>query len=462
LASLLKGRPDTSEIKQADLDRLKALQEQLQRLEAEITSFQSGLATIAEIEARYSTQRARLEAFNAEIPTLLTSIGLEGHAVEFRIEVPTAYQALLDAKRAELSSKVEIWKDGPRPEPTVATSRAEERTLRESLNLSLSRRATFEKFEKDRIDLEEQISSYERELSAIDETLSGELKKQREARVEKFLDYFEILNEEKTVLDELYKPLRDAILEEGGTSPKLEFKSRISFDYENHTANGIAIFDSRKKGRLADAELLQSELKKLVGDIEAVGFERSFVKARLLKFREELLRDLDGNKVEPGALIRRNKTEEDFNNWFYDLQPFRVEYSITFEGRELSLLSPGQKGIVLLVVYLEVDHDDQRPLIIDQPEDNLDNLSVYSNLIRFFRKRKLHRQIILVTHNPNLVVNTDSEQIIIASYNGERNPKIIYKAGAIENSVGIRQDVCAILEGGAEAFRRRELKYSLG
>jgi hypothetical protein len=54
----------------------------------------------------------------------------------------------------------------------------------------------------------------------------------------------------------------------------------------------------------------------------------------------------------------------------------------------LQLLSPGQKGIVLLLVYLEVDQEDNRPFIIDQPEDNLDSLSVYASLIDYFRKRK--------------------------------------------------------------------------
>ena len=126
----------------------------------------------------------------------------------------------------------------------------------------------------------------------------------------------------------------------------------------------------------------------------------------------------------------RAKTEEDFNNWFFNLSRYSVSYSITFENKDLSLLSPGQKGIVLLLLYLEIDQDDQRPLIIDQPEDNLDNLSVYSNLIEFFRKRKSKRQIILITHNPNLVVRTDSEQIVIAAYDGSGNPKISIPAPA--------------------------------
>ncbi len=137
-----------------------------------------------------------------------------------------------------------------------------------------------------------------------------------------------------------------------------------------------------------------------------------------------------------------------------------------YDGKDLQFLSPGEKGIVLLLLYLEADQEDNRPLIIDQPDDNLDNLSVYPSLVEYFRKRKKTRQIIIITHNPNLVVNTDAEQVIVANFDGSRNPKIKYRSGALENTLssggtGIREDVCKILEGGTEAFQRRERKYSL-
>ena len=74
-------------------------------------------------------------------------------------------------------------------------------------------------------------------------------------------------------------------------------------------------------------------------------------------------------------------------------------------------LSPGEKGALLLVFYLLIDTDDT-PLVIDQPEDNLDNQSVFKVLTHFIRFAKTRRQIIIVTHNPNLAVGADAEQII--------------------------------------------------
>src|SRR4051794_3478861 len=104
-----------------------------------------------------------------------------------------------------------------------------------------------------------------------------------------------------------------------------------------------------------------------------------------------------------------------------------------------------------------MDKKDYRPLIIDQPEENLDNESVYGILRRYFRSAKKRRQVILITHNPNLVVNTDSGQVIVARCerrNGNGLPSIVYTSGSLEDSVrrsdgfpGIRQKVCEILEG---------------
>ena len=75
-----------------------------------------------------------------------------------------------------------------------------------------------------------------------------------------------------------------------------------------------------------------------------------------------------------------------------------------------------------------------RPLIIDQPDENLDNVSVHQSPIDYFRSRRKTRQIIIITRNPNLVVNTDADQVFVASFNGARGPKITYRSGALEDT----------------------------
>ncbi len=114
-----------------------------------------------------------------------------------------------------------------------------------------------------------------------------------------------------------------------------------------------------------------------------------------------------------------------------------------------------------------MDRHDRRPLIIDQPEGNLDSASIYSSLVPYLRRAKKDRQIILVTHNPNLVIAADADQVIVASARklaGEPHPVITYKAGSLEDCEGdasIRESACRLLEGGREAFRTREDRYSI-
>ena len=159
--------------------------------------------------------------------------------------------------------------------------------------------------------------------------------------------------------------------------------------------------------------------------------------------------------------LRDRKTPENLGRWLFSLDHLGASYRITYNGVDLSLLSPGTRGIVLLTLYLAIDHHDTSPLIIDQPEENLDPRSIYDDLRPFFREAAQRRQVIMVTHNANLVVNTDSDQVIVA--NSQRHdptllPAVSYHAGGLEDPT-IRTDVCQILEGGIAAFRKRSERY---
>jgi ABC-type transporter Mla maintaining outer membrane lipid asymmetry ATPase subunit MlaF len=100
-------------------------------------------------------------------------------------------------------------------------------------------------------------------------------------------------------------------------------------------------------------------------------------------------------------------------------------------------------------------------LLIDQPEENLDPKSVFEELVVYFRAARLRRQVILVTHNANLVVNTDADQVIVAEATRVSPvglPRLTYRSGGLDNP-GIRRDVCELLEGGERAFLERERRY---
>lgn len=146
-------------------------------------------------------------------------------------------------------------------------------------------------------------------------------------------------------------------------------------------------------------------------------------------------------------------------NLLFSLEYFDARYELRLGGKNLNQLSPGEKGLLLLVFYLHLDKE-KTPLIIDQPEDNLDNDSIFSVLARCIRQAKKSRQVILVTHNPNLAVGADAEQILYVSLDKADDYKFSYESGSIENP-RINDVIIKILEGSKPAFVQRRLKYQI-
>ncbi|HHK5851494.1 TPA: TrlF family ATPase, partial [Serratia marcescens] len=139
-----------------------------------------------------------------------------------------------------------------------------------------------------------------------------------------------------------------------------------------------------------------------------------------------------------------------------------VNAEFTYKGKTVDKLSVGQRGTFYVSLKLATDPFGS-PFVFDQPEDDLDNSFIMKQLVPLFKKIKKYRQVIIVTHNANLVINSDSEQVIVANYDGSI---ISYEVGAIEDGDiklqdGIRHHICSILEGGHVAFSVREKKYGI-
>ena len=156
--------------------------------------------------------------------------------------------------------------------------------------------------------------------------------------------------------------------------------------------------------------------------------------------------------------LRKYHNAEGLYDFLFGLQYLKPQYSLTYDGQEISQLSPGERGLLLLVFYLLVDKDDI-PLVIDQPEENLDNQTIFKVLVKCIKIAKQRRQVIMVTHNPNLAVVCDAEQIIYADCD-KTNRCFTYVSGAIE-SPQIRSLVITILEGTEPAFVNHQRKYRL-
>ena len=117
--------------------------------------------------------------------------------------------------------------------------------------------------------------------------------------------------------------------------------------------------------------------------------------------------------------------------------------------------SAGQKAAAILAFLLS--HGSE-PLVIDQPEDDLDNALIYDLIVKQIHKNKDRRQLIIATHNPNIVVNGDSELVHVLKF---RNGQVqIDQQGGLEES-GVRETICTIMEGGREAFDKRYKRIML-
>ena len=136
--------------------------------------------------------------------------------------------------------------------------------------------------------------------------------------------------------------------------------------------------------------------------------------------------------------------------WFPE-DGLSVEYSRLGDGtdfRPITQASAGQRSAAMLAFLLAHGED---PLVLDQPEDDLDNHLIYDLVVRQIRENKLRRQIIVVTHNPNVVVNGDAEMLHVLDFRGQC---FIRQKGSLQEEA-IREEVCRVMEGGREAFERR-------
>ena len=170
-------------------------------------------------------------------------------------------------------------------------------------------------------------------------------------------------------------------------------------------------------------------------------------------------RDPQRRKVNIKDQLRQHYSPIDVYDFIFGLQYLQPDFELSWLGKPLDKLSPGERGNLLLIFYLLIDTRDV-PLIIDQPEENLDNQTIAGTLVPAIKDAKERRQVIMVTHNPNLAVVCDADQIIHASIDKTAGNKVAYTSGSIENQ-RITQLIVDILEGTKPAFDLRDLKYSI-
>ena len=248
-------------------------------------------------------------------------------------------------------------------------------------------------------------------------------------------------------IDEFHEELKDYPIQFDATFSIKDFGERF-FDYVSQQASGSYYGKEQGASRLKENidSINMSEIQQIV-DFTALINHDLFHDKRDGQYSCRIVEDQ----------LKKGHTKQELYDFIYGMDYIIPFFQLKMNDKPLSSLSPGERGALLLLLYLFIDMDD-KPLIIDQPEENLDNESVFKYLVHFIKVAKQKRHIIMVTHNPNLAVVCDADQIIQMKIDKLNGNAVTFESGAIENPK-INKIIVDILEGTYPAFHNRDCKY---
>ncbi len=341
---------------------------------------------------------------------------------------------------SELQTKIEADMTKLREEIIALKKKLIEQGIKEDVNTLLQ---ASENLQRQISNIGKDLENYNRSITQlvdlheekrkILEQISNSLLALRNAITQAFKDFQNSRDDSTAEEKELFEKIINGI----------EVEGKIEFNFKKFAKRVLDDFlDNRKVAN-------ETDLKKMIAGTNEDGTPREITFENLSVWIQKT--DLGEQKCFSRDGIS-GITYYIFTEWADFLG---VKAIAKLNGKATEILSIGQRGTLLLKVYLATATAKQ-VFIIDQPEDNLDNNFIMNELVPLIRKAKQSRQIIMSTHNANLVVNADAEQIIVARLDQELG----YLSGSIENPE-INKNIRDILEGGEEAFRQRERKYLL-
>ncbi len=453
-ATLNTVRTEEQKARQKKADAVKGAAHVTRILQAIKNHQKSHEQFIAELDGMLAEANSTLKA--SEIVSLKVSIAGV-------MELGTAFKTESDAQDVLLSG------DGDanlprRREAVEAAIKTLKSQLGEKQRLFLVYREQLTQWERAKVDLQgdkdktNSIAWYAAEIGALD-ALPAQREQLKNARLVIVRRLHEQIGKVVAEYRTLYQPVQGFVQ----STAKMEMPLPLDFDVriaeEGFQENFLARVNRQTRGSFAGIDesnlLIRSLLKET--DFMSADAVVSFVERvdDMLHFdrRTESVNHTELSVVDQ---LRKGNRPEELYDFLFGLEYLKPQYSLTYDKQEISQLSPGERGLLLLVFYLLVDKDDI-PLVIDQPEENLDNQTIYKILVRCIKTAKQRRQVIMVTHNPNLAVVCDAEQIICATCD-KATKRFSYISGAIE-SPEIKDRVIEILEGTAPAFVNRKKKY---
>jgi hypothetical protein len=379
-----------------------------------------------------------------------------------------ALQVQIDKEIDELTSALDRDRQGSDARERVdASKRADE--LRKKLAEPQRRYQEYQRmlahWEKQETEIEgstedpRSVKGLEARLAEM-EKLPERASAKREERDQLVAEIFDAKSELLGSYRKLYRPVQEFAAQH----PIAQEVSELSFDAVI-SVDGLedGILDMVHQGRRGSFQGDQEgrdRLRMLIGKHDFSSSDG--VAAFLKEIGEHLAHDVrmeERPAMNVADQLMRGATVEGLYDFLFGLDYLKPRFKLLWRKKPLDQLSPGERGTLLLIFYLLIDREDV-PLVIDQPEENLDNETVAELLVPAIKHAKQRRQIILVTHNPNLAVVCDADQIIHASIEKSDGNQVTYMSGAIEDPA-ITQLIVDVLEGTKPAFDLRDAKYEV-
>ena len=469
----LDDNPDTKKVKEnieLTREKCKEITESLHKISGEREALVKVIQDISNSKERLDRLDTQIRSIKSEIYPLFEQNNLDLDSIINVSYHPELILSKLDDFKIHMSL-INKELDETNPESLKSKYTIETKKL-EDLNKKLSTpELEYQKYLKDKQEWEKMlediigtpekdgtIKNLQARIDYIDHRLSSDLSVKKEKRKQYVK---ELMQKKLKVLDtynNLFAPIVKFIQDYHDELKDYPIEFDSTFSIRNFEDIFFDIISQQSSGSYYGKEQGLSRIKYNIDSVVMSDIQSIINFACLIN--DDLLFDKrDGLNTERNVefQLKKGHSKQELYDFIYGMDYVIPFFQLKMNGKPLSSLSPGERGALLLLLYLFIDMDD-KPLIIDQPEENLDNESVYKYLVHFIKAAKKKRQIIMVTHNPNLAVVCDADQIIQMKIDKLNGNKVSYESGAIENPK-MNKIIVDILEGTYPAFHNRDCKY---
>jgi ABC-type lipoprotein export system ATPase subunit len=464
----------------ATTEKIQALEDELIKLDNEEKLLRDKKATetkrqavLSRIVQAIANHKKAHDQFVAELAPMLAEAGEDvkvSDVVELRIDT-SRIDALgkttresIESINAELANQdpTGVIKRRAAAEAAMAEIKSQ---LGEKQRLFIIFKDQVTKWERAQVELTgskdkpQSIEWFKAEIESLG-ALPAKLAKLRARRLELAKGVHEQLGKTVEEYRRLYGPVQEFVKSAAQMDMHLPLDFDVRIEESDFQDQFLPRINRQARGSFAGVDESNQLVRGLLKEVDFgdVHFTLKFLETIDDMLHSDRRESCGGRETRIADQLRKGGEPQDILDYLYGMSYLEPRYSLTFDGQEISQLSPGERGLLLLVFYLLVDKDDI-PIIIDQPEENLDNQTIFKVLVKCIKAAKQRRQVIMVTHNPNLAVVCDAEQIIYATCDKAAST-FEYISGAIE-SPAIKNIVVEILEGTEPAFKNRKRKYGL-